>query len=599
MNTATDTTPVLALTAMPWATLNRPSIQLAALKAYVEEHTEVSVVPLHAYLQIAGSVGIDVYNRIAENSWAGEALFAALLFPEQRPQAERVFRESLGHTTQSLPSFESLLHTVEHCCEQWLQTRDWSRYLAVGFSLCFNQLLASLFMATRLKKLADCPPTIFGGSLCVGPLGRSLLRNFPQIDYIVDGEGETPLAGLCRLLTGAATTMPDRILCRTEVAERVPAPEISDLDSLPTPEYTPYFDEIKAVFPDHPFIPVVPMEFSRGCWWNRCTFCNLNLQWRGYRHKSATKLTADLELLTARHQCLDYTFTDNALPPREADRFFERLAKIDTDYRFFAEIRAIGELERLASYRRGGLDTVQVGIEALSSSLLRRMEKGVRVIDNVAIMKLTQTAGIHLEGNLIVEFPGSTVEEVADTLDTLEYLLPFRPLSPAVFFLGTGSPAQQRPRDFGITATLQHRKNRGLFPADMLKSLELLARDYRGDRELQRRRWRPVTDRLARWRAFHDKRAGACRPALAYRNGGTFLLIRQEQPEGPVLRHRLQGTSRAIYLFCEKVRGIDDILARFEQLKQAPLLAFLNELCRKRLMFREGNLFLSLAVRES
>ena len=597
MPPAASNPPTLALAAMPWPPLNRPSIQLATLKAYVERQTGARVLCLHPYLQIAQAVGIDTYNRIAETGWAGDALFASLLFPDQSHQAERLFGEVLGRTARKLSPFSILKQRVEDGCARWLRDTDLTRCMAIGFSLCFNQLLASLLMASRLKEIPGCPPIIFGGSLCAGSLGQSLLDHFPQIDYIVDGEGETPLTGLVRLLTGETDTLPERVFCRDLAPARTPAPEIDKLDSLPTPDFTPYFKQIRQVFPDQPFIPVLPLEFSRGCWWNRCRFCNLNLQWHGYRQKTAPRVLAELEELTSRHACLDYAFTDNALPPRESERFFARLADGDIDYRFFAEIRA-GCAERLGSWRRGGLDTVQVGIEALSSGLLARMDKGVRVIDNVAVMRAALACGIRLEANLIVEFPGSTSAEVAETLDALEYMLPFAPLTPAVFFLGSGSPVAMQPECHGIACTTLHPKYKKLFPPTLLDSLELLVRGYRGDRLHQRRLWRGVTQRLAAWRTFHRQRTGNRLPPLCYRDGGSFLLIRQEQPDRPVLRHRLQGTSRAIYLFCDTIRTFAEIMARFEHLEEPPLRAFLQELCRKRLMFREEDRYLCLAVRE-
>ena len=74
----------VVLCSMPWAIANRPSIQLGALKSWLERETSVQVVTIHPYLYIARTVGLDNYNLIADNGWAGEALFSALLFPERR-----------------------------------------------------------------------------------------------------------------------------------------------------------------------------------------------------------------------------------------------------------------------------------------------------------------------------------------------------------------------------------------------------------------------------------------------------------------------------------------------------------------------------------
>jgi len=592
------TEPGIALISMPWPVLNRPSIQLAALKSYVECNTACSVAAFHPYLQIGAALGTEVYAAIADNSWAGESLFAALLFPEQHRLARRNFNECLGSGSRRLPDFKELLGILEESCAAWLQAIPWHTFRLAGFSLCFNQLLASLYLAAELKKLEEAPPVAFGGSSCGGELGRSLLQNFSPIDYVIDGEGETPLAGLCNFLTGKTDRFPARVFSRKHHDEPVQAPEITDLNSLPIPDYAPWFEQMNAVFPGKPFLPVLPVEFSRGCWWNRCTFCNLNLQWHGYRYKSSDTVAKEIRHHTTAHQCLDYVFTDNALPPAESETFFDVTAKSGLDYRFFAEIRGISDGRKLKLLRQGGLATIQVGIEALSSSLLKKMQKGVAAIDNIAMLKQAQAADIRLEGNLIMEFPGSTAAEASETLEHLEYVLPYPPLATATFFLGHCSPVDLRPGEFRITAVTRHHRHRNLFPAEILQNLTLLVKAYRGDRLQQRRRWQPVRARIAVWQEFHRRRSGRCSPPLVYRDGGDFLLIRQETVSGPLLRHRLQGLSRAIYLFCEEIRTAAEISARFASLKESAILAFIDQLCSKRLMFREGDRVLSLAVRE-
>ncbi len=349
-------------------------------------------------------------------------------------------------------------------------------------------------------------------------------------------------------------------------------------------------------FPDNNFIPILPLEFSRGCWWNKCKFCNLNLQWRGYRKKSAATVLREVTEQARRHQCLDFCFTDNALPPKETDSFFASLAKLESDYDFFAEVRVITRPDVLKQYRQGGLTSIQVGIESLASSLLQKMDKGTRCIENIAAMRQSAEAGITLDGNLICEFPGSSEEEVQETLTNLDFVLPFTPLSSATFFLGHGSPVANDPKAYGITATVHHKKNRQLFPAELLQNMTMLIKSYRGDKGVQQKLWKPVHQKIQQWQDFHKSRESS-QPPLSYRDGGDFLLIRQERSNGAPLRHRLRGTSRKIYLFCRNIRSIDAIQTEFPQIKKATLHAFFNDLTAKKILFTEDDLFLALAIK--
>jgi len=583
---------------MPWSIFNRPSIQLGCLKAFLEREMNCQVDCFHPYLHIARAIGIDHYQKISLDCWAGEALFAPLLFAGQKSKAGELF--SSGFTKkESPPNFDNLVTTIQQTCSKWLESIEYNRYNLIGFSICFSQLLSSLYMARLFKSANNSIPIVFGGSSCSGDTGKSLLHHFSEIDYVIDGEGENALLSLCKSLkdhSSKASKLGSFPKLERSTRE---TDEIADINQLPFPDYTPYFEEKTQIFPKEPFIPTLPLEFSRGCWWNKCSFCNLNLQWKKYRMKSANRMVEETAHLVQQYKCLNFTFTDNALPLKQADSYFRILASQPLDLNFFAEIRAICQPERLKIYSQGGLSTVQVGIESLSNSLLKKMAKGTSVIDNIATMKLCSENKIQVEGNLITEFPTTTESEIQETLKNLDFVLPYHPLIPATFFLGRGSPIEKNCTRFGIRSITQHHKTRKLFPLKYKNSLEQLVKGYRGDRMLQHKLWKPVHEKIARWQSFHTMRSDKRKEPLQYRDGGTFLIIRQEQPSNQTLQHRLTGLSRKIYLFCHIPRTTTDILTHFKGLKEETLLTFVTELCNKRLMFYGNDKILSLAIRQT
>jgi len=588
---------------MPWAIFNRPSIQLGALQGYLREHGgDISAETLHPYLETAKTIGLDNYALLSENGWAGEALYASLLFPEQADRAATVFQRSLGRTaTRDLPAFDLLRSQLDSQLDQWLARLDLADCSLAGFSVCFSQLPASLLAARRLKRLFPDLPVVFGGSSCAPDISASLMEIFPEVDYIVTGEGEQSLLNLCRYLDGeaeepgAGTAIRGRDGCVNSGAALLQSPEATDLDSLPVPVFDDYFAELRHSGLN--FIPALPVEFSRGCWWNKCTFCNLNLQWCGYRAKTSSRMLSEIDHLRHRYRCLDFYFTDNSLPPAEADRFFSVTRKNNADLRFFGEIRPIPKASAYRLYHDGGLSSVQIGIEAFSGSLLTRMNKGVTVMDNIAAMKHCTESGIRLDGNLIVEFPGSTPEEVDETLRTLDFVLPFRPLKAAGFFLGHGSPIWTDPQQFGISSIQPHPFNRRLYPKHILARMPMLVEYGRGERRHQAKIWQPVRKKITAWFQFHHRRNNPT-PPLIYREGGDFIIIRQERPEMQVLHHRLHGISRKIYLACRTPVTRKTLLHDFKSITEKQLHVFLTDLERKHLVFSDGEHYLALAVRQ-
>ena len=340
---------------------------------------------------------------------------------------------------------------------------------------------------------------------------------------------------------------------------------------------------------------MIPLEASRGCWWFKCRFCNLNLQWHGFRQKPLTRV---LREITAHAEAglLDFAFMDNALAPAEAIKLFETLAKHRKDYRFFAELRAVHKRKDYHLFAAGGLKWVQIGIEALSTSLLKRLNKGTRAIDNVAAMRHSLEAGLRLEANLILEFPGSTEEEVEETLRALEFVFPFRPLNTVSFWLGYGSHVFRHFKAYGLRRIYPHPNYSYLIPERYRRNLVPLLWAYEGDRVRQRRLWRPVRKKVKEWEKSWQTLTAKHGPLLSYRDGGNFILIRQVLPEGRVLHHRLKGLSREIYLFLRDIRTKREILEAYPSLTEEKLEGFLRDLLAKRLVFGEGEHFISLAV---
>jgi len=65
-----------------------------------------------------------------------------------------------------------------------------------------------------------------------------------------------------------------------------------------------------------------------------------------------------------------------------------------------------------------------------------------------------------------------------------------------------------------------------------------------------------------------------------------------------VLHHRLRGISRQIYLACEEISDLPGLTGMFPSFTRQQIEKFLDDLVAKRLVFREQERFLALAVRQ-
>jgi hypothetical protein len=128
--------------------------------------------------------------------------------------------------------------------------------------------------------------------------------------------------------------------------------------------------------------------------------------------------------------------------------------------------------------------------------------------------------------------------------------------------------------------------------------MRFIIQSYRGDLGIQRKLWKPVKKKLKAWKTFYGElhRGPRHENILSFRDGRNFLIIRQKRLNDRSLTHRLEGTSRALYLFCLRHRPIKKILARFPYVSSDRIELFLKMMVEKKLMFQENDNYLSLAV---
>jgi len=610
----------IALISTPWPLFNRPSIQLGTLKAFLKRALPtVQVEAHHVYLGLAQEIGYSLYGEISERTWLSETPYAALLYPERHEVISRFWaRRTSGTALARRSDFKDLCMTLKKASLHILDRYDWDRLLLAGFSVCLGQLTSSLYFIRQIKKRAPSLRIVIGGSACAGEMGESLLENFPEIDYVIRGEGELPLLHLVRLLSEDRTSLPQipipGLISRDGVESERSFSQISDLDDLPMPDYTDYFRDLLALAPKRKFSPRISMEISRGCWWRRsssdgssgCAFCNLNLQWHGYRAKSNDRVVKELDSLTRQYRTLSVSFMDNLLPPKGLEELFASIGELEKDFRLFSELRATTPRQVLEAMGAAGMRQVQVGIESLSTGLLKKLNKGTTAMDNLEIMRNCESRGLpDLFGNLILEFPSSGEQDVTETMKNLEFAFPFRPLKGIPFWLGYGSPVFLMPKPYGIKPVGNHPFLRHLFPEEILRGLTLMIQGYRGGLRRQHRLWQPVRKKLKEWQSIyhrlHCEKAGsyartACDPILSYYDGREFTVIRHRQCGTYDMTHRLEGTSRKIFLFCNNQRSMTEILHHFPGFGEDKVSPFLQMMVEKRLMFNEGDRYLSLPV---
>ena len=606
----------IILLSTPWPLYSRPSIQLGTIKAYLlAQHPDVDVQADHAFLKIAAALGYPLYHEISERTWLSEAVYAALLYPRRVEMIEKFFnRHAKPGSLIKKTGLLKITSVIKKTTDSLIDDIAWKNFQLAGFSVSLCQLTSALYFIKRIKQKYPHLIIAIGGSTFSGSTTPQFFDQFTEVDLVVSGEGELPFSQLVGYLKASAylseiPAIPGIATVETVKTNGAPMrfQQMKNLKDLPPPDYDDYFKLLKSLAPRNSFFPTLPAETSRGCWWQRsssagkssgCAFCNLNLQWEGYRSKDPYQVAGEIDYLTTKYQTLAVSIVDNVLPKRASKEIFKKLIGLKKDLRMFSEIRATTNRPELNLMAQAGMQEVQIGIEALSTSLLVKLHKGTTAIQNLEIMRDCEALGLVNYSNLILHFPGSDEQDVTETLWSLEFALPYRPLKAVGFWLGLGSPVWQNHRAYGIKSVFNHPNWGCLFPNKILASMRFMIQAYRGDLGYQRKIWRPVEKAMKQWQQTYTEQN--CRPerssSLNFRDGREFLIIRQRKFDAEIINHRLVGTSRLIYLYCQHHRSIKRIRERFPAFAEDKILSFLKMMVTKKLMFEEKDRYLSLAI---
>ena len=606
----------VALVNMPFAGANRPSIQCGLLKAGLARAGHaVDVHYLNA--ELAVELGEETYAELAElrsDHLLGEWLFSVAAFgPRSDEEAYREAHPSLAGACEQLGrSFEDLCKlrndVLPAVVDRWAAGIDWGAYTVVGFTSTFEQNVAALALARRIKERHPGVVIVFGGANYDGEMGPEYVRAFDWIDYAVVGEGDEALPALVarvgRAESGAG--LPGVAARVNGGVETGVVRLVRDLDALPDPDYDDFFAALTRLGRDQVLgkaLPLLVFESARGCWWgekHHCTFCGLNALGMAYRSKSPERIHEELRRLSARYQIANFEAVDNILDMRYIEQLCSALIEERYDYRIFYEVKANLKREHLRTLSRAGVSIIQPGIESLSTHVLKLMRKGSTMLLNVRVLKWAHYYGINVAWNLLTGFPGETPEdydEQAKLMPLLYHLPP--PGGGGPLWLERFSPYFTDP-SFPVSDVEPWASYNYVYPegsVDVGRIAYFFS--YTMGETVPPERLESIHRRMQEWQ---DRWTGKRRPSLVYQRTPDWIqVVDQREPDNPQVRS-FGGLEAAVYEACgDTYHTAARVTAALREEHGGDIGAgeveeSLNRFCELGLMVQEDGRYLSLAL---
>jgi hypothetical protein len=198
------------------------------------------------------------------------------------------------------------------------------------------------------------------------------------------------------------------------------------------------------------------MTLAHGCYWRKCTFCDISLDYIGRYDANPADLIVDRMIAVMKETGQSgFHFVDEAAPPAVLRAMAERLIARNVQVTWWGNIRFektfTPELcELLAA---SGCVAVSGGLEAASDRLLKLMNKGVTVEQVARVTKAFANAGVLVHAYLMYGFPTQTAAETVDALERVRQLFEAGCIQSAYwhrFSATVHSPVGRDPGKFGV-----------------------------------------------------------------------------------------------------------------------------------------------------
>jgi hypothetical protein len=333
------------------------------------------------------------------------------------------------------------------------------RYDVVGINITYAwQLPFALWLARLIRRSLPGTFLIAGGTEVASVWKYALDRAtyaqlFDDFDATVVGEGEAAYVAILdsRRRGGIPEGEPNIHLHPRYGARRSLPIHYERLGDLPVPDFGG-IDWSRYLSPE-PFVYYSP---TRGCYWNKCTFCDYGLNSGSptspWRQSQEERMVEDVRAISE-HSRFIY-FSVDVLAPATILRFAERAVAERLDIRWGAEIRLekYWSPARCELLRRSGCVAISVGFESGNQRILDLIDKGTTPAQVRQTITAMHGAGIGVQMMGFTGFPTETFEEAKESIDFLDEtrdLWAFGGLGD--FVLTPGAIVAKDPARFGIS----------------------------------------------------------------------------------------------------------------------------------------------------
>ncbi|WP_111565485.1 B12-binding domain-containing radical SAM protein [Flavobacterium aquaticum] len=198
------------------------------------------------------------------------------------------------------------------------------------------------------------------------------------------------------------------------------------------------------------------LTMAHGCYWGKCTFCDISLDYIKLYEPIAAKILVDrMEELIAQTGENGFHFVDEAAPPALMREVALEIIKRKLVVTWWTNIRFEKSFttDLCLLLKESGCIAVSGGLEVASDRLLELIKKGVTVEQVAQVTRNFTESGIMVHAYLMYGYPTQTIQETVDSLEMVRQLFELGVLQSGFwhqFAMTAHSPVGMFPEEFGV-----------------------------------------------------------------------------------------------------------------------------------------------------
>jgi radical SAM superfamily enzyme YgiQ (UPF0313 family) len=199
------------------------------------------------------------------------------------------------------------------------------------------------------------------------------------------------------------------------------------------------------------------LTMAHGCYWGKCTFCDISLDYiKIYEPIAAKTLVDRMEELIAQTGESGFHFVDEAAPPALMKALALEILKRKLTVTWWTNIRFEKNFTKdlCLLLKASGCIAISGGLEVASDRLLKLIDKGVTVAQVAQVTRNFTEANIMVHSYLMYGYPTQTIQETIDSLEMVRQLFELGILQSGFwhqFAMTAHSPVGMNPEEYGIT----------------------------------------------------------------------------------------------------------------------------------------------------